>query len=379
MLISIPLGIRKAVKDGTSFDTWTSGVIIAAYAIPGFLFAILLLVLVCGGVYYQIFPLRGLTSDNFDSLAPSGKVLDYFWHIALPVLASTIRRFATLTLLTKNSFLDEIKKHYVMTARAKGLSRTPGSVRACVPQRHADRDRGFPAVFFGVSLAARSSSRRFSRLDGWGVWGSRPRWRGIIRSCFGTLYIFGLIGLVVGILSDLMYVLVDPRIDFERGKADGFVPLNQRRWSNFKRNRRAYWSLWIFAVLFGCRCLPSLWPTTSRSSCNIAANYYTPIFNFYPETAFGGDFQTEAVYRDPEVKCLIVPGGLEDCFDDPDALSKMQLTASQRGGDRQRLVCLAADSLFFNTAVDRPGAAPCPPTRKTCWARTAPNAMCLRG
>jgi len=121
-LISIPLGIRKAVRDGTSFDTWTSGLIIVAYAIPGFLFAIMLLVLFAGGSYYQIFPLRGLTSDNFDQLSFFGKIGDYLWHITLPVLASTISSFATLTLLTKNSFLDEIKKHYVMTARAKGLS-----------------------------------------------------------------------------------------------------------------------------------------------------------------------------------------------------------------------------------------------------------------
>jgi microcin C transport system permease protein len=118
-IVSIPLGIRKAVRDGSRFDTWTSGVIIVAYAIPGFLFAILLLVLFAGGSYFQIFPLRGLTSDNFDELSVIGKVVDYFWHITLPVLASTISAFATLTLLTKNSFLDEIKKQYVMTARPR--------------------------------------------------------------------------------------------------------------------------------------------------------------------------------------------------------------------------------------------------------------------
>ncbi|MEY8842642.1 ABC transporter permease subunit, partial [Cribrihabitans sp. XS_ASV171] len=121
-LVSIPLGIRKAVRDGTTFDTWTSGMIIVAYAIPGFLFGILLLVLFAGGSYWQIFPLRGLTSDNWDQLSLLGKIADYFWHITLPVVASTISAFATLTLLTKNSFLDEIKKQYVMTARAKGLS-----------------------------------------------------------------------------------------------------------------------------------------------------------------------------------------------------------------------------------------------------------------
>jgi len=149
-LISIPLGIRKAVRDGSSFDTWTSGAIIVGYAIPGFLFAILLIVLFAGGSYWRIFPLRGLTSDNWESLSLIGKLLDYFWHIALPVLASTISAFATLTLLTKNSFLDEIKKQYVMTARAKGL-----------PERrvlygHVFRNAmlivisGFPALFIGV-------------------------------------------------------------------------------------------------------------------------------------------------------------------------------------------------------------------------------------
>ena len=155
-LISIPLGIRKAVSDGSRFDSWTSGIIIAAYSIPGLLVAVLLLVLFAGGSYYQIFPLRGLTSSNFDDLSLLGKIGDYFWHIALPVTASTIASFATLTLLTKNSFLDEIKKQYVMTARAKGLS------ERSVLYGHVFRNAmliviaGFPAlfisVFFGGSL-----------------------------------------------------------------------------------------------------------------------------------------------------------------------------------------------------------------------------------
>ena len=146
-LISIPLGIRKAVRDGSSFDTWTSGIIIAGYAIPGFLFGILLLVLFAGGSYFKIFPLRGLTSDNWDSLSWGAKIADYFWHITLPVIASTIGAFATLTLLTKNSFLDEIKKQYVMTARAKGLAERR------VLYGHVFRNAmliviaGFPAVF----------------------------------------------------------------------------------------------------------------------------------------------------------------------------------------------------------------------------------------
>ncbi|MGJ8626110.1 MAG: microcin C ABC transporter permease YejB [Sulfitobacter sp.] len=215
-IISIPLGIAKAVRDGSRFDTWTSGAIIAAYAIPGFLFAILLLVLFAGGSYWQVFPLRGLTSDNWDSLSPLGKVADYFWHIALPVLASTISAFATLTLLTKNSFLDEIKKHYVMTARAKGLS------ERSVLYGHVFRNAmliviaGFPAVFIGVFFGGSLIIETIFSLDGLGRLGFEAAVARDYPIVFGTLFIFGLIGLVVGILSDLMYVLVDPRIDFER-------------------------------------------------------------------------------------------------------------------------------------------------------------------
>jgi microcin C transport system permease protein len=215
-LVSIPLGIRKAVKDGSRFDTWTSGMIIVAYAIPGFLFAILLLVLFAGGSYWQVFPLRGLTSDNWDQLSWGAKIADYFWHITLPVLASTISAFATLTLLTKNSFLDEIKKHYVMTARAKGLS------EARVLYGHVFRNAmliviaGFPAVFIGVFFSGSLIIETIFSLDGLGRLGFEAAVARDYPIVFGTLFIFGLMGLVVGILSDLMYVLVDPRIDFER-------------------------------------------------------------------------------------------------------------------------------------------------------------------
>ena len=215
-LVSIPLGIQKAVRDGSRFDTWTSGMIIAAYAIPGFLFAILLLVLFAGGSYYQIFPLRGLTSDNFEELTAWGKVVDYFWHITLPVLASTISAFATLTLLTKNSFLDEIKKHYVMTARAKGLSEKR------VLYGHVFRNAmliviaGFPAVFIGVFFGGSLIIETIFSLDGLGRLAFEAAVARDYPIVFGTLFIFGLMGLLVGILSDLMYVFVDPRIDFER-------------------------------------------------------------------------------------------------------------------------------------------------------------------
>ena len=215
-LVSIPLGIRKAVRDGTAFDTWTSGAIIIGYAIPGFLFAILLLVLFAGGSYFKWFPLRGLTSDNWDDLSALGKVGDYFWHIALPVLASTIASFATLTLLTKNSFLEEIKKQYVMTARAKGLS------ERAVLYGHVFRNAmliviaGFPSVFVAVFFGGSLIIETIFSLDGLGRLGFEAAVSRDYPVIFGTLFFFGLMGLLMGILSDLMYVWIDPRIDFER-------------------------------------------------------------------------------------------------------------------------------------------------------------------
>ncbi|MDC0108114.1 microcin C ABC transporter permease YejB [Paracoccaceae bacterium] len=214
-IISIPLGIRKAIKDGSTFDTWTSAAIIIAYAIPGFLFAILLLVMFAGGSYFQWFPLRGLTSDNFNDLNFIQKILDYFWHIFLPVLASTISSFATLTLLTKNSFLDEIKKHYVTTARAKGISEKK------ILYGHVFRNAmliviaGFPGLFLGVFLSGSLIIETIFSLDGLGRLAFEATVARDYPVVFGTLYFFGLIGLAVGILSDLMYVFVDPRIDFE--------------------------------------------------------------------------------------------------------------------------------------------------------------------
>ncbi|MFC5737624.1 microcin C transport system permease protein [Rhodobacter sp. 140A] len=215
-LISIPLGIRKAVKDGSPFDTWTSGVIVVAYAIPSFLFAVMLMVLFAGGSFWKIFPLRGLTSDNFDSLSMAGKALDYLWHITLPTVAMTISGFATMTLLTKNSFLDEINKQYVMTARAKGLSERK------VLYGHVFRNAmliviaGFPATFLGVFFGSSIIVETIFSLDGLGLLGFQAAVERNYPVIFGTLYVFGLISLVVGILSDLTYVFVDPRIDFER-------------------------------------------------------------------------------------------------------------------------------------------------------------------
>jgi microcin C transport system permease protein len=215
-LVSIPLGIRKAVRDGSRFDTWTSGIIIVAYAIPGFLFAVMLLVLFAGGSYWQLFPLRGLTSPDWDQLSIWGKIVDYAWHMTLPVLAMLISSFATLTLLTKNSFLDEIRKQYVITAKSKGLSENR------VLYGHVFRNAmliviaGFPALFLGVFFSGSVIIETLFSLDGLGRMGFQAALQRDYPVIFGTLFFFGLIGLVVGILSDLMYVFVDPRIDFEK-------------------------------------------------------------------------------------------------------------------------------------------------------------------
>ena len=214
-LISIPLGIRKAVKDGSRFDTWTSGAIIVGYAIPGFLFAVLLIVLLAGGSYWRIFPLRGLTSDNWEDLTLIGKAADYFWHITLPVVATTISSFATLTLLTKNSFLDEIGKQYVMTAKAKGLS------EGRVLYGHVFRNAmliviaGFPGLFLSVLFTGSVLIETIFSLDGLGRLGYEAAVARDYPVVFGTLYVFSLLSLLIRLMSDLTYVLVDPRIDFE--------------------------------------------------------------------------------------------------------------------------------------------------------------------
>lgn len=214
-LISIPLGIRKATAHGSRFDVWTSAVIIVGYAIPGFLFAIILIVLFAGGSYWDLFPLRGLTSSNFDSLTLGGKILDYFWHLALPILANTIGGFATLTMLTKNSFLDEINKQYVQTARAKGITETR------VLYGHVFRNAmliiisSFPAAFIGIFFTSSLLIEVIFSLDGLGLLGFESVQTRDYPVIFGTLFIFTLIGLFVKLISDLAYVAVDPRIHFD--------------------------------------------------------------------------------------------------------------------------------------------------------------------
>ena len=214
-LISIPLGIRKALKDGSRFDIWTSALVITAYAIPGFLFAILLIVLFAGGSYFNWFPLRGLTSSDFEDLSLVGKIADYFWHLALPITANVISGFATLTMLTKNSFLDEINKQYVITARAKGLEERQ------ILYGHVFRNAmliviaGMPAALVGLFFTGSLLIEVIFSLDGLGLLAFESALNRDYPVVFGTLYIFTLMGLILKLVSDLTYIWVDPRIDFE--------------------------------------------------------------------------------------------------------------------------------------------------------------------
>lgn len=213
--ISIPLGIAKAVRDGMGFDVWTSVAIFTAYAIPGFLFAIIMIVIFAGGSYLDWFPLRGLVSDNFDNLSFIGKIGDYFWHLALPLTALTIGGFATLTMLTKNSFLEELNKQFVMTARAKGLTERR------VLYGHIFRNAmliiiaGFPAAFVGILFTGALLIEVIFTLDGIGLLGYEAVIKRDYPILFGTMYSFTLIGLVMQIIGDMTYVVIDPRIDFE--------------------------------------------------------------------------------------------------------------------------------------------------------------------
>ena len=214
-LVSIPLGIRKALKHGSRFDVWSSTIVILGNAIPTFLFAILLIVLFSGGSYFSWFPLRGLLSDNISTLTWWQQVLDYFWHLVLPITAILIGSFASLTMLTKNSFLDEINKQYVITARAKGITERR------VLYRHVFRNAmliiiaGFPAAFIGMFFTGSLLIEIIFSLDGLGLLGFESTIQRDYPVMFGTLFIFTLLGLIVGIISDLMYTVIDPRIDFE--------------------------------------------------------------------------------------------------------------------------------------------------------------------
>ncbi len=213
-LVSIPLGIKKAIRDGTRFDLWTSSVIIVGYAIPGFLFGVLLIVLFAGGTYFDWFPLRGLTSPGFEDMSFGEQLLDYAWHLVLPVTAIVIGGFATLTMLTKNSFMDEINKQYVMTAKAKGLTENR------ILYGHVFRNAmliviaGMPAALIGIFFTGAMLIEVIFSLDGLGLLGFEAVLNRDYPVMFGTLYVFTLLGLILKLISDLTYVAIDPRIDF---------------------------------------------------------------------------------------------------------------------------------------------------------------------
>src|SRR5437763_7977572 len=214
-LISIPLGIRKAIQDGSRFDVWSSGVIIVGYAIPGFLFAILLIILFAGGSFLNIFPLRGLTSDNWAQLSIPGKITDYFWHLVLPIISMGMGAFATMTLLTKNSFLDEIRKQYVLTARAKGCTQHQMLYGHVFRNAMLIVIAGFPGAFVHAFFSGSLLIETIFSLDGIGLLGFEGVLHRDYAVVFATVYIMSLVGLLVTLVSDLTYPWVDPRIDFE--------------------------------------------------------------------------------------------------------------------------------------------------------------------
>ena len=336
-LISIPLGIRKAVMDGSKFDTWTSAVIIVGFAIPGFLFAILLIILFAGGSFFNIFPLRGLTSDGWSQFPWYWKILDYFWHITLPLISMALGAFATMTLLTKNSFLDEIRKQYVMTARAKGCSERQ------VLYNHIFRNAmliviaGFPGAFihafFSGSLLdrnhllarwarpARLRERAQSRLsrgvrNAVHLFAGRPCGQSDLRS---RLYVDRSADRFRG-AGGLMTIIAPPPIETTTQSPLGEAvpmtrhrfspsPLNRRRWQNFKSNRRGYWSFWIFLILFFVSLFAELIANDRPFLIKFDGHLYWPAFVTYSETTFGGDFETAADYRDPYLQKLIADKG----------------------------------------------------------------------
>ena len=251
----------------------------------------------------DIFPLRGLISDNWEELNFLEKIIDYFWHLALPVLAMVIGGFASLTMLTKNSFLDEINKQYVLTAKAKGVSEQK------VLYGHVFRNAmlivisGFPAAFINILFTSSLLIEVIFSLDGLGLLGFEAALGRDYPVVFGSLYIFTLIGLLLGLISDLTYVLIDPRIDFEsRGKLVNVSPLTTRRLRNFRANKRGYYSTLIFSVLFLISIFAEFIANDKPILLFPTVKYIFLFVKKFPETFYGGEFETEADYKDPYLK-----------------------------------------------------------------------------
>ena len=299
-LVSIPLGIAKAVRDGSRFDVATSAAVLVGYAVPGFLFAILLIVVFAGGSFFDWFPLRGLTSDGSSAWPWPRRVGDYAWHMVLPTIALVAGGFASLTILTKNCFLDEINKQYVLTARAKGA----GEQR--VLYGHVFRNAmllivaGFPAAFIGILFSSALLVEIVFSLDGLGLLGYDSAIRRDYPVMFGTLYMFTLIGLL---LHDRW------RSDVHAGRSpDRFrtarlmSPLNQRRFAIFRSHRRGWWSLWIFLILFVVCAAAELVANDRPLLIRYDGQWFSPVLHDYGEDAFGPDFlPIEADYTDPDL------------------------------------------------------------------------------
>jgi microcin C transport system permease protein len=213
-LVSIPLGVAKAVREGSRFDTVTTVFVLLGYAIPGFVLGILLIVLLAGGTFWDVFPLRGLTSDGWEEMAWPARIRDYFWHLSLPLICLVIHSFATVTLLTKNTFVEEIRKQYVLVARAKGLSQQRVLYKHIFRNALIPLVTGFPAAFIGAFFAGSVLIETLFSLDGLGLLGYEAVIRRDYPVVLGTLFVFTLIGLVVKLISDLLYVVVDPRVQF---------------------------------------------------------------------------------------------------------------------------------------------------------------------
>eukprot|EP01037_Dinobryon_pediforme_P007031 gene7031-7095_t len=301
--ISIPLGITKAVRDGSRFDVWTSAVIIVGYAVPGFLFAILLIVLFAGGSFWQIFPLRGLTSEGWANFTLVHKMTDYLWHIALPIFAMSISSFATTTFLTKNSFLDEIRKQYVQTARMKGLNERQ------VLYGHVFRNAmliviaGFPSAFVHAFFTGSLLIEFTFSLDGLGLLSYEAIVNRDYAVVFATLYIFSLMGLVVGLLSDLilsMASLAPSKSLAPPLPAKSLSPMNQRRFANFKANRRGYWAFWIFGLMFVLSLFAEFIANDRPVLARYKGEWLMPVLFTYEESKFGG-FLAQTDYRDPVI------------------------------------------------------------------------------